>query len=96
MPLVVNFKINDALRVFAGPQFGVLLNSKDYDRARDLDYNCIAGLGYTLPFGLDISASYSVGLNNVINHTAGSGSGSSYTSMFRVSVGYKFLKSKSR
>ena len=93
VPLTFNYRIYNKARVFVGPQFAGLLNGgSSLFPVRDMDITAIAGLGYTFGFGLDLSTSYTIGVRDL--HRSGyTGSGQGgYTSVWRVSVGYRFLR----
>ncbi len=75
LPLLVRVKIpTTGLSFFAGPQYGVLISAKDKtggestdvkDAYKTGDFSAIAGLEYSLKFGLFLSARYQAGLSNV-------------------------------
>jgi len=99
-PLVVNYRIFNRFRIFAGPQIVIMLDSKIkpsvpggiWREVKGHDLSGIAGVGYTFPFGLDISVSYTFGFTNIFHSYTGSQGGNSHTSMFRMNFGWRFLK----
>ncbi|HYH56533.1 MAG TPA: porin family protein [Anseongella sp.] len=75
LPVMARFAATEALHLEAGPQVGLLLNSKgeiegisaeDEDSYKDIDFGVNVGAGYTLPMGLSIEARYNFGLANIV------------------------------
>jgi hypothetical protein len=75
LPVLVKFKVPaTGLGIYAGPQYGILLNAKGTsgstttdikDSYKSGDFSAVVGLEYELPFGLFASARYQAGLSNV-------------------------------
>lgn len=96
VPLTVNYRIFNSFRIFAGPQMGIVLESRlrpDLNNfnfvTRNTEWSGIAGVGFTFGIGLDLSASYTFGFTDVFDTPDFR---TSYTSMYRVSLGWRFLK----
>ena len=106
IPFTLNYRVFNMFRAFAGPYMGVVLDSKQIAHTasgkvksnldtQNIDFGILVGVGFTFPFGLDITGSYSFGISDVIDNKKMPSltSGNSHTSLYRVSVGYRFLKS---
>ena len=93
IPVMVKFYLAGGLNVQAGPQFGVLLNAEDSNgddikgSLKNSDLSAVMGLGWDLPFGLNLTGRYIIGLSDV-NETGPSIKGNT----FQLSVGYKLFK----
>jgi hypothetical protein len=94
VPVMVKFYLAAGLNVQAGPQFGMLLNAEDVDgndikgTLKKSDLSAAMGLGWDLPFGLNVTGRYILGLKDV-NDTVGP---SIKGNTFQLSVGYKLFK----
>jgi hypothetical protein len=96
LPLMIQYMFNNGFRLEAGPQFGILVNSKwDADGGNDLDADDDfktpnVGLGFGLNYlstsGLGVGARYNLGLSNI----AEEGNGEIKTRNIQVSLFYMF------
>jgi len=107
IPVIVKLYLIGGLNLQVGPQFGFTTLSEltdiaggtTTDIAEDLkssDVSLVFGLGIDLPFRLNASARYNLGISN-INDTLDLGLGTAADSdlrnqVFQVSVGYAFIK----
>lgn len=95
---LAKFRIFNGFRLFIGPQASSLVNSSYISRdtyyydsytytenINGFDLGIIGGVGYTTSFGLDFSASYSHGFNNIFINDR-----TAYNTTFCVSVGWVF------
>lgn len=95
VPVMVKFYLAAGLNVQAGPQFGVLLNAEDEngddikDTLKNSDLSAAMGLGWDLPFGLNVTGRYILGLKDVNDVASGA---SVKGNTFQLSVGYKLFK----
>lgn len=99
LPLLLKVKIpTTGLALYAGPQYGVLLSAKDKqdgtstdakDNYKSGDFSAVAGLEYSLKFGLFLSARYQAGLSNVAKTDPGTDATAKNTAVTFL-VGFKF------
>ena len=99
VPIIGKFYLVQGINVQAGPQFGFLLNSEtegggltidNSDALKGSDLSIAVGAGADLPFGLQVSARYLIGVSD-INDVSGA-TESINTSTFQVSLGYALVK----
>lgn len=94
--LLAKLRVFNNFRIFAGPQASTLISSSFVTRdsysatsystyINEFDLGITAGVGYTASFGLDISASYTQGLNNLFKYDR-----TGYNTTFCISVGWVF------
>jgi len=89
------------LNLQAGPQFGMLLSAEgetpdsnggttpvDADNFKNADLSAAFGLGWDMPFGLNVTARYVLGLNDINDI---SGATEAKNRMFQLSLGYKLF-----
>lgn len=73
IPLMANLHLSNALMLQFGPQYGILMDSKqslgeNTKRAfKDGEVSGAAGLWLNLPLGLSISGRYVIGISNIQN-----------------------------
>ncbi len=116
IPVMLKFYLAAGLNLQAGPQFGFLANSsksitafnssgsptsgKVSDFVKSSDVSLGLGLGWDLPFGLNITARYNMGLSD-INKQSGVnspliqsslGTKEAKNQVFQFSVGYRLFK----
>lgn len=96
VPILLRFYATEGFNIFAGPQGSILLNSKfegnafgqtftfDTDAVKKLDAGLVFGLGYNLPIGLNLQASYDLGLTPVFEDS----DADIYNRGFKVSLGF--------
>lgn len=101
VPVMVRLYLVAGLNLQVGPQFGILLDgtqeddfqgpvtSSDIkDNLKNSDIGLNLGAGWDLPFGLDIHARYTIGLQDV-NDVAGAEDAKN--SMIQISIGYALV-----
>lgn len=79
IPVLAKYYVFEGFNVFAGPQVGILVNSKasgsdsgvsasvDMKKMyKTIDFSAVLGIGYQTALGLNFSANYNLGLTNVI------------------------------
>lgn len=98
VPILLRFYATEGFNIFAGPQGSILLGSRfegdilgnvvgwETDAVNDIDAGVVFGLGYNLPIGLNLQASYDLGLTPVFKDS----DASIYNRGFKVSLGYSF------
>jgi hypothetical protein len=98
VPILLRFYATDGLNIFAGPQGSILLGSRfegdilgnvvgwETNAVNDIDAGVVFGLGYNLPIGLNLQASYDLGLTPVFRDSEAN----IYNRGFKVSLGYSF------
>jgi len=117
IPIMIKFYLVGGLNLQAGPQFGFLASSKgalvnaangSVQTNQDLknfvktsDVSIGVGLGWDLPFGLNVGARYNIGVSD-INKYSGSNVAPAYVStmqtsqsknqVIQISVGYRLFK----
>jgi hypothetical protein len=117
IPIMIKFYLVGGLNLQAGPQFGFLASSKgalisagsgSVQTNQDLknfvkssDVSIGVGLGWDLPFGLNVGARYNIGVSD-INKYSGSSVAPAYVStmqtsqsknqVIQISVGYRLFK----
>ncbi|MFT4738230.1 MAG: hypothetical protein ACJAZM_002016 [Cyclobacteriaceae bacterium] len=102
IPIIVKFSPVPVLNVQVGPQFGMLLsanqvgdiagNAASFDIEDELastDIGLNLGVGADLPFGLQVSARYVIGLSDVNKESPADIKVNN--SMIQLSIGYAFL-----
>lgn len=80
VPVLAKYYVYEGLNLFAGPQVGLLVNSKMSAKAsgisgsvdtkdvfKDIDFGLVFGAGYQTAMGLSFSVNYNLGLLNVID-----------------------------
>lgn len=74
IPVLVRFNLLETINIFAGPQASVLasrkyelgsISSSSTDVIRGYDIGGVVGVGIKLPLGLNVQASYDIGLTNL-------------------------------
>src|SRR6267154_1735071 len=115
IPIMIKFYLAAGLNIQAGPQFGFLASSSGYvlntatgnvtvqslnSLVKSSDVSLALGAGWDLPFGLNLTARYNLGLSD-INKITGTTSPSNVTSLgtqtaknqvFQISAGYRLFK----
>ncbi|MCC5938981.1 MAG: PorT family protein [Lunatimonas sp.] len=98
VPILFRFYAGEGFNFFAGPQGSILMGSKfeanvlgstlgwNTDAINDIDAGLVVGLGYNLPVGLNLQASYDLGLTPVFKDSQAE----VYNRGFKVSVGISF------
>ncbi|SHN27974.1 Outer membrane protein beta-barrel domain-containing protein [Cyclobacterium lianum] len=98
LPVLFRFYATEGVNFFAGPQASLLLGSTfeadalgntygwETDAINDLDAGLVVGLGYNLPVGLNLQASYDLGLTPVFKDT----DADVYNRGFKLSAGISF------
>lgn len=98
VPILLRFYVGEGFNFFAGPQGSILLGSKfeadvlgntlgwNTDAINDIDAGVVFGLGYNLPIGLNLQASYDLGLTPVFKDSQAD----VYNRGFKVSLGVSF------
>jgi hypothetical protein len=99
IPVILKLYLVGGLNLQAGPQFGFLASASQdavaggsvdiKNTLKSSDITAALGLGWDLPFGLNIDARYNLGLTK-INDVAGSADAKNQ--VIQVSVGYNLLK----
>jgi opacity protein-like surface antigen len=81
VPVLLRVYLSEGLNVFAGPQLSFLTSSKfegdlfgstvsfDTESVSNSDFGVLMGLGYNLPKGLNLQASYNYGLSPVFKNS---------------------------
>jgi Outer membrane protein beta-barrel domain len=82
VPIDVLYNFNESFSVGAGPYLGYLLSTSpattSTDGVKKVDYGLNVVLNYTIIDGLQIGARYSLGMGNLVDTAALSGSGISF------------------
>ncbi|MEG1413964.1 MAG: porin family protein [Mucinivorans sp.] len=99
LQLIAKYQVFNGFRVFLGPNAGyVVAARRSYANITEgisnitpWDVGVVGGVGYTFRFGLDVAASYTHGFIDVFQDSR-----TSYTSMFKVTVGWNFLRKKNK
>jgi hypothetical protein len=98
VPLIFRVYFSEGLNFFGGGQVSFLTSSRfegdffgstygfDTEAINKTDYGVLLGVGYTLPKGLNVQASYDLGLNPVFKNS----NAEIYNRGFKVSLGYTF------
>ncbi|MEX2511308.1 MAG: porin family protein [Cyclobacteriaceae bacterium] len=98
VPILLRFYATDGLNFFAGPQGSILLSSKfeadalgntfdwETDAINDIDAGLVFGVGYNLPIGLNLQASYDLGLTPVFKDSEAD----VFNRGFKLSLGVSF------
>ncbi|MBC6400420.1 MAG: PorT family protein [Ekhidna sp.] len=94
IPLMLKYYLPLGLNLQAGPQFGILTNAEDddddiSDRLKSSDLSVVLGAGWDVPFGLQLSARYVLGLSDINDAT---GEDSIRNRTFQLSIGYNLFK----
>ncbi|MCA4895898.1 MAG: PorT family protein [Cytophagales bacterium] len=99
IPVILKLYLVGGLNLQAGPQFGFLASASQdavaggsvdiKNTLKSSDITAALGLGWDLPFGLNIDARYNLGLTK-INDVAGSADAKNQ--VIQVSVGFNLLK----
>ncbi len=81
IPVFLRLYLTDGLNVFGGPQISFLTDSRfegdlfgstvsfDTEAVNNTDFGLLFGLGYNLPRGLNLQASYNYGLSPVFKNS---------------------------
>lgn len=101
VPVMVRLYLVAGLNLQAGPQFGFLINGEQEDniqgsvtsssiedQLKNSDIGLNLGAGWDLPFGLDIHARYTIGLQDVNDVQ---GAGEAKNSQVQISIGYALV-----
>lgn len=98
IPLLIRYQILKFLNVHAGPQFGFLMSAKTkYDDGYDedakdwyksTDVGLALGAEGNLPFRINITLRYILGLNNIATEELGN---TWKNNVFQVSVGFRLI-----
>ena len=98
LPVLFRIYATDGVNLFFGPQASVLVGSSfeadalgntygwDTDNISDFDAAVVVGVGYNLPKGLNLQASYDFGINPVFKDS----DASVYNRGFKLSAGISF------
>ncbi len=98
VPILLRFYATDGFNFFAGPQGSILLGSSfeadalgntfdwETDAINDIDAGLVFGLGYNLPIGLNLQASYDLGLTPVFKDS----DAEVFNRGFKLSLGLSF------
>ena len=95
IPVMFKFYLPLGLNFQVGPQFGILTNAEDQDgkslgnRFKESDLSAALGAGWDIPFGLQLSARYVLGLSDINNLTDEK---SIKNRTFQLSSGYSLFK----
>jgi len=116
IPIMIKFYLAAGLNLQAGPQFGFLASSSGdvYNTAtgkitsqslttlvKSSDVSLAVGAGWDLPFGLNFTARYNIGLSDinkltgtttVPTITSSMGTSEAKNQVIQISVGYRFFK----
>jgi hypothetical protein len=115
VPIMIKFYLVGGLNIQAGPQFGFLSSAKgdvvdaanEVTKGKDLtefvkesDVSLGVGAGWDLPFGLNITARYNIGLSDINKYTNNSiplqtsslGNAQAKNQVFQFSLGYRLIK----
>ncbi len=98
IPLLIRYQIIKFLNVHAGPQFGFLMSAKSkYDDGYDedvkdyyksTDVGLVLGAEGNLPFRINVTIRYILGLNNIATEELGN---TWKNNVFQVSVGFRII-----
>lgn len=104
VPVMAQVQVANGLNVAAGPQVGFLLSAEDVyesidtpgdsgeddisEEVKGIDFGVNLGANYQFPSGLNIGASYNIGLSNVVDSSDFDGTWRNNTLQF--SVGWMF------
>ncbi|MCE7054941.1 PorT family protein [Algoriphagus sp. AGSA1] len=98
VPVLLRLYPSDGFNVFLGPQISFLANSKfegdffgntvsyDSDAIKETDFGLVFGLGYNLPKGFNVQASYDYGVTPIFKDS----DADVYNRGFKLSAGYTF------
>jgi len=98
IPVLLRLYLTDGLNVFGGPQISFLTDSRfegdlfgstvsfDTEAVNNTDFGLLLGLGYNLPRGLNLQASYNYGLSPVFKNS----NVDVYNRGFQLSLGVTF------
>ncbi len=97
IPVMVKFYPIPALNLQVGPRFGILTSEINEFDGQDLgeetlkstDFSLAFGVGFDLPFGLDVHGRYNLGLSNNDNTDFDF---ETSNSNFQISIGYALVK----
>lgn len=108
IPIILKLYLAGGLNLQAGPQFGFLtkatgINGYDIvtgkytsgdikDNFKSSDLSMALGVGWDLPFGLNIDGRYNFGLSDINNSSKSGTSDAVKNQVFQLSVGYKLFK----
>ncbi len=117
IPVIIKFYLAAGLNLQAGPQFGFLSNQTGSltalassgspttvqikDLVKTSDVSLALGLGWDLPFGLNLTARYNLGLSDINKYTGGQipsgltsslGTQQAKNQVIQISVGYRLFK----
>ncbi|MGY6560453.1 MAG: porin family protein [Nitritalea sp.] len=95
VPVLARLYLGNAFNVFAGPQVSYLVNSRfegdlfgssvgfDTDAIRDTDFGLVFGVGFNMPRGFNLQASYDYGTTPVFRNSEAN----VYNRGFKLSLG---------
>lgn len=98
VPVLFRLYPTDGFNIFAGPQISFLASSKfegdffgntvsyDSDAIKETDFGIAMGLGYNLPKGFNVQASYDLGLTPIFKDS----DADVYNRGFKLSAGFTF------
>ena len=96
VPVMLKFYLPLGLNFQVGPQFGILTNAENQDdkslgdRFKKSDLSAALGAGWDLPFGLQLSGRYVLGLSDINDNLPDKEPVKNRT--FQLSIGYSLFK----
>lgn len=99
VPIMAKYYATEALSIEAGPQFGILVNSKISGEGEELDLDDITksfefglgvGLSYKILENLFVSGRYNIGLSNIWDDNEFDDDFKQHNNVIQISVGYMF------
>ncbi|WP_228851897.1 porin family protein [Aegicerativicinus sediminis] len=99
VPVMAKYYATEALSIEAGPQFGILINSKITGGGEELDLDDLTksfefglgvGLSYKILENLFVSGRYNIGLSNVWDDNEYEEDFKQHNNVIQLSVGYMF------
>ena len=101
LPIMLRFYLPGGLNFQLGPQFGYLVSAKQITHATDAETNIKnellnsnisinLGIGWDLPFGLDVYGRYNIGISDIKDPA--SASNAIQNSMIQISLAYSLKK----
>lgn len=101
IPVLLQYMVNNGLRLQTGPQLGILTSAKTKlgdvevdrdDQYSEVDFAWSFGASYIFPEGIGIDARYNLGLANVWENEA---TGNVKNRVFQVGLFYQFMRGRS-